>query len=137
LTDWGIGAHTLFKNYDDPFTSSTSWITVNAATPPGFNMDTGGEILVEKAIFYSPQINDTIYDRFPKNFAVYSSDNSTGPFELRGTTTYAGIYPPTEPTSVTVVFDTPTLARYWRLEVSGHENITSEISQIKFFSPIT
>jgi len=126
----------LFDKYESPYKQMTYWATENQNTPYVI-IDTLESIVVDRVIFYKHDFGTATARGWPKEFNVLTAPSVYGPWVLRGTARRPGVfsYPPPSDAKQVVALANATMARFWRVEFSGHENAISMLSQAVFYSP--
>jgi len=117
--------------YNEGFQGVSLWNTISSIIA-FVVIDTQTSIRVGSVTFYSA---GNPGNRCPKKFDVFSRTSGTGPWTLQGTANWEGAYPPTTNANQPVLFANIKTAQFWRLEVSGHVDTYSQLSEAVFSSP--
>jgi len=127
-------AEGLFDNYANPYTpgpqNGSLWNVQHQK--PFVVINANLSIRVARVTLYKRHTGDIFNNRWPKKFDVFSGTSRNGPWVLRGTANWAGAYSLTVDASQAVILAAATTAQIWRLEVSGHDNAMSELSEAVF-----
>ena len=138
-------AQKLFDSPDDPYykgtDESSTWISYDVASPYVI-IDARAPIKVKSVMFYhwgaetSAQYPDM--SSIPRDFNVYSGESATGPWLTQGRNSYV-----VDETSAfhehecLLDYNSVTTWRYWKIAISGQEDIKCTLSEARFMRDTT